>query len=117
MNYTVEFKTFWKKYPSRWSNSQHCYIKRKKSPAFKSWQKLSQEIRNKCLRIVKRIKKSEGEAVRDCVTWLNQEGWDDIEETSYKPALPPAMIDVLKTVPGPPNLNDERNKQIKELIK
>lgn len=80
--YTDEFETFWKLYPARWSKDcgGGCYIKRKKSPAFKVWQKLPQDIRDKCIRIAKKIKNAEGGYVRDCVTWLNQEGWDDIEE-------------------------------------
>ena len=115
MNYTDEFETFWKLYPSRWSRNQHCYIKRRKAPAFKSWQKLSQEIRNRCLRIVKKIKRSEGEAVRDCVTWLNQEGWEDIEEPQGGHHLPEELTNVFKEVHHHIDLNERRNEEMEKL--
>ena len=72
-NYTKEFEVFWKLYPARWNTNLSLYVKRKKRPAFKKWQKLSQKIRNECLSKVKLIKKSEGSgtSIRDAVTWLN----------------------------------------------
>jgi len=110
MNYTEEFETFWRQYPPRWNQNLSVYVKRKKCPAFKVWQKLPKEIRAKCLRIVKKIKKSEG-TPRDAVTWLNQEGWDDIDE-EWTPSLPAGATISMKAVPEVAvNTNNERNRQ------
>ena len=81
MKYTEDFETFWVKYPARWSQSMSAHIKRRKQPAFISWQKLSLEVQQECISKVHLIKQAEGgaSAVRDCATWLNQEGWDDID--------------------------------------
>ena len=118
MNYTEDFQKFWQAYPKRWSRSMHGYIKRKKAPAFKTWQKLSPEIKSKCLRIVKKIKYSEGEAVRDCVTWLNQEGWDDIEEPQQVKHLPEEMTNnVFRVVNHHIDLNQRRNEEMRKLVK
>ena len=113
-NYTAEFEMFWGKYPRRWHDGIHAYVKRKKQPAFKTWQKLSQDIRDKCLRIVKKIKAAEG-TPRDAVTWLNQEGWDDIEEAEWKPSLPLGATNSMKSVPESVDTNNERNRQRKGL--
>jgi len=116
MNYTDEFQRFWKAFPSRW-NRNYGYVKRKKVPAFKAWQKLSQDIRDKCLRIVKQIKRSEGEAVRDCVTWLNQEGWEDIDEPEEVQHLPEQFTtDVFKEVHKPIDLNERRNIERRKIL-
>ena len=112
-NYTPDFEQFWKGYPSRWNKDFQGgqWVKRKKQPAFQSWQKLSDEVRAKCLRILRQIKKSEGGAVRDAVTWLNEKGWDDIEEVEEVQHLPASMTaNVFKTVPKETDLNDSRNK-------
>ena len=87
--YTEEFETFWIKFPARWNPNLSCYVKRKKRPAFIKWQKLSDEVRKECLSKVHLIKKYEGSAssVRDCVTWLNQCGWEDIQLEKPKPIL------------------------------
>jgi len=116
MTYTEEFETFWRQYPPRWNQNLSVYVKRKKCPAFKVWQKLPKEIRAKCLRIVKKIKKSEG-TPRDAVTWLNQEGWDDIEE-EWTPSLPAGATISMKAVPEVAvNTNNERNRQMEKLSK
>jgi len=115
MEYTEEFNRFWKQYPSRWNSNLNCYVKRKKHPAFLKWQKLTKEIRDKCLRIVKQIKRAEG-TPRDAVTWLNQQGWDDIDEPDEGKHLPSKMTNVIKAVPEHKiNTNTERNRQRREL--
>ena len=109
MNYTNEFETFWKAYPARWNSNLSCMVKRKKYPAFLSWQKLSSERQQECLVKAKHIKRTEG-TPRDCVTWLNQRGWDDIELEKPKP-LPAHLVPKLKTVPEHKvDFNNERNR-------
>lgn len=113
--YTSEFEEFWLKYPTRWNRDLGISVKRKKKPAFIKWQQLSQEIRRECLRKVTRIKSAEGGSVRDCVTWLNQEGWDDIDLPSKKveTILPKELTDkALKDVPGLVNVNNARNRNM-----
>lgn len=114
--YTPAFLIFWGGFPSRWNSNLHTYVKRKKYPAFESWQKLSPEIQAKCLRIVKQIKKTEG-TPRDCVTWLNQRGWDDIDEPDLDvQRLPRSFTDSLKSIPETGiNVNNERNRQMQKL--
>ena len=109
--YTEEFETFWLKYPKRWNRDLNAYVKRKKFPAFQKWQKLPKEIRAKCLRIVGQIRKAEG-TPRDAITWLNQEGWDDIED-KWVPSLPAGATISMKGVPEVAvNTNNERNRQM-----
>jgi len=114
MDYTKDFEAFWKQYPARWNQDLSIYVKRKKHPVFQKWQKLPKEIQDKCLRIVHLIKKAEG-TPRDAVTWLNQQGWDDIEEPDIDAqSLPQTLTSCLKTVPqGGVNINNERNRQMK----
>ena len=119
LEYTKGFLEFWKLYPKRWNKDLGCYVKRKKWPAFLKWQKLSKEIRAKCLARVHLVKKMEG-SPRDCVTWLNNRGWDDIEEDELKKmpmGLPASMIEgLLKEVPSVEvNINNERNRQLNML--
>ena len=115
-NYTDEFEWFWKGFPARWNKERGEHIKRKKGPAFVSWQKLQPDEKAKCLRIVKKIKRTEGGATRDCVTWLNQDGWDDIDEPDLEAQpLPQELIPQFKTVPIGINTNNERNRQSKKL--
>lgn len=120
-DYTSEFELFWRNFPSRWNKDFQggSWIKRKKRPAFEAWRKLSEEIRAKCLRVVKQIKKSEGGSVRDAVTWINQIGWDDIEEnTGPIRHLPQAMTNGVKTVESTEvNANNERNRQMRALLR
>ena len=118
MEYTPEFETFWKAYPKRWNTDIGGYVKRKKWPAFEKWQKLSQTIRSDCLAKSRLIRLTEG-TPRDCVTWLNQRGWDDIELPSPKPkALPAEITPKLKIVKSHIiNVNNKRNQQIKALAK
>jgi len=114
MDYTDEFETFWKKYPKRWNRDLGMYIKRKKWPAFEKWQKLSQTIRDDCLAKARLIKATEG-TPRDCVTWLNQRGWDDIELEKPKP-LPKELVPDMKSVESHTvNFNDARNEQHNKL--
>jgi len=114
MEYTPEFEIFWKAYPQRWNRDLSRFIKRKKFPAFQKWQKLSQAIRNDCLAKAHLIKQTEG-TPRDCVTWLNQRGWDDIE--LEKPKLIPAkLLPKMKAVESVEvNVSNERNRQKDEL--
>ena len=113
--YTIEFEMFWKAYPKRWNRDLGVYVKRKKWPAFEKWQKLSQAIRNDCLAKARYIKATEG-TPRDCVTWLNQRGWDDIELAPLPKALPAEITPKLKKVESCiVNVNNERNKQIGKL--
>jgi hypothetical protein len=116
MDYTTEFQTFWIKYPKRWNRDIGCYVKRKKWPAFEKWQKLPQSIRDDCLAKVHLIRRSEG-TPRDCVTFLNQKGWDDIELEKPKPLpLPKELVPKMKIVESVEvNVNNERNKQIEAL--
>ncbi len=114
-DYTATFEIFWKGFPSRWNDNLHGYVKRKKWPAFQKWEKLTSEIQQKCLRIVKKIKAAEG-TPRDCVTWLNERGYDDIDEPDLDAQkLPQSMTDSLKQVPGGLNRNNERNRQTRLL--
>ena len=115
MDYTDEFETFWRKFPSRWNKDFQggTYVKRKKRPAFEKWRKLPQAIRNECLAKVHLVRQSEGGSVRNCVTWLNQCGWEDIEtETPKSLGLP----DPFKSVPSVEvNVNNRRNEQLDKL--
>ena len=116
--YTEEFERFWKGFPARWNKDFQggTWIKRKKYPAFEKWQKLSDEIRDKCMRVIKQVKKAEGGAVRDAVTWLNQSGWDDIDEPDLEAqTLPQELIPHFKTVDIRVNTNNRRNRQIDAL--
>ena len=98
-DYTEDFLKFWKKYPARWNSNLSVMVKRKKYPAFLSWQKLSPDRQIECLRKAKYIKQTEG-TPRDCVTWLNQRGWDDIELPEDKPKpLPTNIVPIMKGVP------------------
>lgn len=114
MDYTTEFEAFWKQYPKRWNRDLSCLVKRKKWPAFLKWQKLPQTIRNECLAKVKLIKRAEG-TPRDCVTWINQRGWDDIELEKPKP-LPAHLVPKMKKVESHTvNVSNERNRQMANL--
>jgi hypothetical protein len=114
--YTEEFETFWVKYPPRWNSNLGTYVKRKKWPAFQSWQKLSKKIRAECLAKAHLIRKTEG-TPRDCVTWLNQCGWDDIDfEPPKKTVLPPEILSKAiqaTSIPKekPVDVNARRNKE------
>ena len=117
MEYTPEFELFWSKYPKRWNKDFQggTWVKRKKRPAFDKWQKLSPAVRAECLYKAKYIKQYEGGAVRDCITWLNQYGWEDIDLE-----VPAEVPDIVKTikfgeVPNGVNVNNERNRQINNL--
>ena len=114
MEYTADFEKFWYKYPRRWNKDLGIWVKRKKYPAFLKWQKLHPEIQQECLSKVKLVKKYEGSAVRDCVTWLNQRGWEDIEE-DYIPVLSKENADaILKPVPPEPK---QDTKTINQVVK
>ncbi len=117
MNYTPEFLEFWVKYPSRWDRQASRRIKRRKGPAFKSWQKLTPDIQDECLRKVRYIKQFEGSAVRDPVTWLNQCGWEDIDiKPKPNPIVSKDTADsILKSVSEEPVLDTKTiNKALKE---
>lgn len=114
MEYSPEFETFWKYYPHR--NGKPV----KKCPAYKMWNRLTEEDRHEILMKAKYIKRNEGGPyARDAVTWLhpeNQRGWEDIEQQKglkWEPALPVELTEnALKdgrTIPI--NVNDERNEQ------
>lgn len=114
MDYTEDFQVFWAKYPKRWNRELGCSVKRKKWPAFQKWQKLPKAIKSKCLSRVHLIKQFEG-TPRDCVTWLNQRGWDDMECEELKKmpiGFPKEMIEnLLKEVPEiTVNVSNERNR-------
>lgn len=110
MDYTEEFEGFWAKYPKRWNRDLSCWVKRKKYPAFLKWQKLSKTIRQECLAKVHLIKRAEG-TPRDCVTWINQRGWEDIELEKPKP-LPANLLPKMKIVENHNlNVSNERNRQ------
>ena len=114
MNYSEQFEEFWLSYPKRWDRNVHRYIKRKKGPAYKSWCKLSPEIHAEILAKTKYIKQFEGFAVRDPVSWLNQEGWDDIDITP-KPKLvlsKESADSLLKSVPNEPKQNTVSINQV-----
>lgn len=116
--YTKDFEQFWLKYPKRWNKDLGLWVKRKKFPAFLKWQKLSREIRQECLEKVHLVKASEG-TPRDCVTWLNQRGWEDIEiDDKTRKGLPLDMIEgLLKEVPTQDlNVSNERNRQMRKLV-
>jgi len=114
-DYTPIFLIFWRSYPSRWNMNLHKYVKRKKWPAFLAWEKLTPEIQAKCMRIAKKIKAAEG-TPRDCVTWLNERGYDDIDEPDLDAqTLPQEFTGGLKRVPGGVNVNNERNRQMDAL--
>ena len=114
-DYTPAFEIFWSKYPKRWHQGLGCLIKRKKWPAFEKWQKLPKAIKAKCLARVHLIKQFEG-TPRDCVTWINQRGWDDMEWEELKKlpiGFPKEMIEnLLKEVPeAGVNVSNRRNRQ------
>ena len=120
MDYTPEFEIFWKAYPKRWNRDLGCSVKRQKYPAFLKWQKLSKAIKAKCLSRVHLIKQFEG-VPRDCVTWINQRGWDDMEWEELKKlpvGFPKEMIEnLLKKVPEANiNVSNERNRQKNKLV-
>jgi len=118
MEYTSEFETFWKKYPARWNSNLSVMVKRKKYPAFVSWQKLTPETQRECLFKAKYIKQTEG-TPRDCVTWLNQRGWDDIELEVPKAFMPKEFdtANVIKIVPeGDRNSTSNKVNQAKNAL-
>lgn len=115
--YSADFEMFWKIYPDRWDRNMNQRIKRKKAPAFEKWKKLSKEIRAECLLKAKDIKYAEGSSARDCVTWINQRGWEDMRKEEGKKPLPSeiqAMVDKLLKTPDyrTVNFHDERNRQL-----
>ena len=114
--YTEEFEIFWKKYPKRWNRDLGVFVKRKKWPAFEKWQKLPQAIRDDCLAKSRLIKATEG-TPRDCVTWLNQRGWDDIELEKPKPLPKDLVPDMKKVESHTVDFNDARNKEMGKLAK
>lgn len=83
MTYTDEFKTFWKKYPSRWNRSSHRYYKVGKWEAFLVWKRLSQKDRTDILIKVKYMQ--DGEFVLDAHRWLKKRRFDDMELPESKP--------------------------------
>lgn len=116
--YSKEFEYFWRVYPKRWSKSRHEWIKRRKFPAWQSWEKLSEDIQLHLLALGKKIKQSEGDYPRDAVVWLNQRGWDDMDlPSSWVPALPAELTkDALKSAEiKTVDFNDERNRQMRAL--
>ncbi len=114
-NYTPDFELFWQSYPKRWIRDLGIWVKRKKFPAFESWQKLTEEIRADCVAKRKLIKKHEG-TPRDCVTWLNQRGWDDIDLPNEGERLPKDMTDSLKIVKfDEVSTSDKVNRERKKL--
>ena len=118
--YTLDFEEFWRRFPKRWNRDAGIWIKRKKRPAFKVWIKLPEEIRKECLSKVHLIKKAEGSAsgIRDCVTWINQEGWDDIDLSSKSSVLPKEMTaNTLKTVDKVPVFNDNNELERESIRK
>jgi len=119
MKYTDEFERFWKAWPTRWNRDLGLNVKRKKAPAFVKWQKLSEEIKAEIFSKLKYVKKAEGGAssVRDAVTWLNQEGWDEIELPKNVKPFPPELLPNMKTVPGEVDSNLARTEQRKALAK
>ncbi len=94
--YTDEFEIFWLAYPARWDRDRGVKIKRKKYPAFEAWKKLTDEQRKECLGKRKKIWQEEGSYPRDCVTWLNQWGWEDIElsENQWTQAIEVEMKEI-----------------------
>ena len=117
MSYTEEFEGFWKAYPKRWNRDIGGFVKRRKFPAFEKWQKLSQTVRNDCIAKSKLIRITEG-TPRDCVTWLNQRGWDDIELPKAKPEPMPAnIVPIMKGVPqgDTRSTSDKANEARKKL--
>ena len=116
--YSEDFEMFWKLYPKRWDRQARFLIKRKKAPAYESWQKLSNEIKAECLMNAKKIKSFEGSSVRDCVTWLNQKGWIEMRPEEVQPTnaqIQEMARDLLKEVPKPINFEEEANKQTRKL--
>jgi len=99
--YTADFEMFWKDFPWRWDRNENQRIKRKKKPAFLAWQKLDEETRIECMAKRRLIRASEGSSVRDCVTWINQDGWEDIDlpEDKWKPGLPESMTNGIGEIP------------------
>ena len=115
MEYTEEFETFFTKYPKRWNSNLHCWVKRKKWPAFESWRKLSPELHAEILAKASMIRRSEG-TPRDAVTWLNQKGWDDIELPEPKKPFPKELMPAIKSVPSTKvNVSDAQNRQKNKL--
>ena len=116
-DYTKEFETFWRYYPKRWDRSRSKLIKRKKYPAWISWQKLDAATHHEILTKCKYIKDFEGSYPRDAVTWLNQRGWDDIEfKADWIPMLPKELTqDIGKIDARTIDINTERNRQRKGL--
>jgi hypothetical protein len=112
MEYSREFEVFWKLYPKRWDRTRSKLIKRKKFPAWQSWQKLTDEERHEILTKAKYIKEFEGGSARDAVTWLNQRGWDDIDfPDTWTPRLPDELTDVCEAPTHTVDINAERNRQ------
>jgi hypothetical protein len=113
MKYPPDFETFWKCYPSRWDRDRSVKLKRGKRPAYNKWVKLTDEERAECMGKRKMIYAAEGSYPRDCVTWLNQYGWEDIEaeEDKWEQAIDIPMKEIKPAV----NLNDARNEAMRKL--
>ena len=92
--YSPEFEYLWKKWPKRWNRNKSVWVKRKKFPAWKAWQKLDEETQRFILSVLNKARENEGAYPRDLVTWLNQQGWEDLEfQSDYVPVLPKELTD------------------------
>lgn len=87
--YDPKFEYVWKKWPRRWSRTKGVWIKRKKVPAWKKWQTLDEATQDIIVSCVLQAREQEGSYPRDLVTWLNQEGWEDLDlGEDYQAILP-----------------------------
>jgi len=86
-HYSKEFRYLWKMWRPRIKNGIR--VKRKKPQAWVKWQLLDAKTQTFILSTIKQQVINEGDCPRDLVTWINQEGWEDLEVSpTYVPALP-----------------------------
>ena len=86
--YSNEFQYVWGKWPGRWNAKLGRKVKRKKQPAWKAWQKLSPDTQQLIVSCIIQARANE-DFPRDLVTWINQEGWEDLDlPDSYEAILP-----------------------------
>ena len=124
--YAESFLEFWKLYPGRYHEAgrpkpgggyEH-YWKIGKRDAAEEWDELTEYDKRWAMYSVTYIKK--GPFVPDASRWLKHGRYEDIdfpeEEGEHLP--PSTTTNVFKSVPSARvNLNDERNRQTKELLK
>lgn len=99
--YSEKFKYVWSKWPKRWDRAKGRYVKKKKPQAADKFEKMPDEDQDFIMSIICLAAGNEGSCPRDLVTWINQQGWEDLDlDEDYEPVLPIEFTKKIKSVPG-----------------